>query len=97
MLLALSLCSASVPHVLCRNNNRQAEIKELTAKGVLPYDDDISKHPENSLKARTFLIGRVSALIHDVLPAKTIVDSMVDDAAQILTENAQKIKVRARL
>ena len=83
--------------LLCRNNNRQAEIKELTSKGILPVDEDLKAHPEKSLQARTFLIGRVSALIHDVPPAKAIVDSMVNDAAKILTENAQKVKVSAKL
>ncbi|TCD69490.1 hypothetical protein EIP91_007420 [Steccherinum ochraceum] len=85
------------PYVDDWNNNRQAEIKELTSKGILPYDEDLKAHPEKSLEARTFLIGRVSALINDVLPAKVIVDSMVNDAAQILTANARKVKVSARL
>jgi hypothetical protein len=39
----------------------------------------------------------VSALIHDVLPAKVIVESMVNDAAKILTANAAKVKVQAKL
>jgi len=85
------------PYVENWNNNRQAEIKELTSKGVLPVDEDLKAHPEKSLEARTFLIGRVSALINDVPPAKAIVDSMVNDAAKILQENARKVKVSAKL
>ena len=27
-----------------RNNNRQAEIKELTAKGIIPHDEELKKH-----------------------------------------------------
>ena len=80
-----------------RNNNRQAEIKELTSKGILPHEHEMEKHPEKSLQARTFLIGRVSALIKDVLPAQTIVDNMVNDAARILTENAAKVVVKPKL
>lgn len=80
-----------------RNNNRQAEIKELTSKGILPYEHDLEKNPEKSLAARTFLIGRVSALIDDVLPAQTIVDNMVNEAAKVLTENAAKVTVKAKL
>ncbi|KAH8103944.1 2-nitropropane dioxygenase [Cristinia sonorae] len=85
------------PYVEDWNNNRQAEIKELTSKGILPAEHDLELHPEKSLAARTFLIGRISALIHDVLPAKTIIDDMVNDAARILTENARKVKVSAKL
>ena len=80
-----------------RNNNRQAEIKELTAKGILPYEHDLKEHPEKSLEARAWLIGRVSALIHDVPPAKEIVESMVNDAVKIIQGNAAKISVKAKL
>ncbi|KAF7798718.1 hypothetical protein EIP86_009943 [Pleurotus ostreatoroseus] len=85
------------PYVDDWNNNRQAEIKELTAKGVLPNDHELEQHPEKSLQARTFLIGRVASLIHEVLPAKQIVDEMVNDAARIMSENAARVKVQAKL
>ena len=80
-----------------RNNNRQAEIKELTSKGIIPHEHELEKHPEKSLEGRSFLIGRVAALIHEVLPAKVIVETMVNDAARILTTNAAKVKVQAKL
>ena len=80
-----------------RNNNRQAEIKELTAKGIIPHDEELKKHPEKSLQGRTFLIGRVAALINDVKPAKEIVDEMVKEAAEILQRNASLVKVNAKL
>ncbi|OBZ73652.1 putative nitronate monooxygenase [Grifola frondosa] len=85
------------PYVDDWNNNRQAEIKELTSKGLLPYEEDMKKRPEKSLEARTFLIGRVSALIHEVIPAKEIVDNMVNDAAKILRDNAAKVSPKAKL
>ncbi|KAJ3555981.1 hypothetical protein NM688_g2279 [Phlebia brevispora] len=85
------------PYVEDWNNNRQAEIKELTSKGVLPHEHELEQHPEKSLQGRTFLIGRVAALIHEVLPAKTIIDNMVNDAAKIMTENAARVRVQAKL
>ena len=58
----------------------------------------MEKHPERAGPAtRPWLIGRVSALIDEVLPAKTIVDQMVNDAAKVLTANANKVKVSAKL
>ncbi|EKM57576.1 uncharacterized protein PHACADRAFT_170818 [Phanerochaete carnosa HHB-10118-sp] len=85
------------PYVDDWNNNRQQEIKELTSKGILPHDHELEKHPEKSVEGRMFLIGRISALIHEVLPAKTIVENMVNDAARIIHLNAAKIKVEAKL
>ena len=80
-----------------RNNNRQAEIKELTSKGVLPIEHDLKEHPEKSLEARAWLIGRVAALIDEVLPAKVIVDNMVNDAVKIMQANAARVSVKAKL
>ena len=83
-------------HTEYRNNNRQAEIKELTSKGIIPVEHDLKDHPEKSLEARAWLIGRVAALIHEVLPAKEIVENMVNDAAKILQENAAKVSVAGK-
>ncbi|THG96750.1 hypothetical protein EW026_g5147 [Hermanssonia centrifuga] len=85
------------PYVDDWNNNRQTEIKELTSKGIIPHEYEMEKHPEKSLEARTFLIGRVSSLIHEVLPAKVIVENMVNDAAKIIQENAARVNIKAKL
>ncbi|KAI1790297.1 2-nitropropane dioxygenase [Ganoderma leucocontextum] len=85
------------PYIDDWNNNRQAEIKELTGKGVLPYEHDMQQHPEKAREAHAWLIGRVAALIDDVLPAKTIVETMVGDAARIIQENAARVSVKAKL
>lgn len=80
-----------------RHENRATEIRELTSKGIIPYDVDMEKRPEKSLEARPFWLGEVSAMINDVLPAKVIVENMVNDAARILQTNAAKVKVQAKL
>ncbi|KAJ7435825.1 hypothetical protein FB451DRAFT_1417831 [Mycena latifolia] len=76
------------------NNNRQAEIKELTSKGILPHEAELQKHPEISLETRSWLMGRVSSLINDVLPANVIVDNMVTDAAAMLQRGSSYLKPR---
>lgn len=80
-----------------RHESRATEIKELTSKGIIPYDVDMEKRPERSLEARPFWLGEVSAMINDVLPAKVIVQNIVNDAARILQTNAAKVKVQAKL
>jgi hypothetical protein len=63
----------------------------LLSKGLLPCGVDLKDHPENSLKARTFLIGKVSGLINEVLPAATIVNEMVRDAAERLQSGSKLV------
>ncbi|KAH7915251.1 2-nitropropane dioxygenase [Hygrophoropsis aurantiaca] len=85
------------PYVDDWNNNRQAEIKELTAKGIIPNNHELEQHPEKSLQARTFLIGKVAALIDEVQPAEQIIQEMVDSAAKILAHGASLISTKAKL
>ncbi|KAH8108322.1 2-nitropropane dioxygenase [Phellopilus nigrolimitatus] len=85
------------PYVEDWENNRQEEIKDLTSKGIIPYEHELEKHPEKSLQARTWLIGRVAAQIHEVLPAKTIVENMVTEAAEQLQKGASYNSAKAKL
>jgi hypothetical protein len=75
-----------------RENNRQAEIRELTSQGIVPHEREIQKHPEKSLEGRSWLMGQVSALIHDVLPAQQIVDNMVNEASECLQRGGSMIQ-----
>jgi NAD(P)H-dependent flavin oxidoreductase YrpB (nitropropane dioxygenase family) len=85
------------PYVDDWEQNRQAEIKELTARGVIPNQHEMERHPEKSVKAVTFLMGNVAALINDIVPAQTIVDNMVNDAAEILQDRSRLVRVSAKL
>ncbi|KAF8610775.1 2-nitropropane dioxygenase [Ceratobasidium sp. AG-I] len=85
------------PYVADWEDNRREEIKELTTKGIIPNEHEMEKHPEKSLQARTFLMGSVSAVIHDVLPAKTIVDNMVKDAVERIQSGNGLLATKAKL
>ncbi|WVQ73681.1 hypothetical protein IAR50_003261 [Cryptococcus sp. DSM 104548] len=74
--------------------SRQDEITSLTQSGKIPHDVELEKHPELSLKGRSYLMGDVSAMIHDVKPAKEIVDDIVNGAKQSI-ERAQSFVVGA--
>jgi len=78
-------------------NNRQAEIKELTSRGIIPHEQELEKHPEKSLEGRSWLIGRVAAQIHEILPAKLIVDNMVEDATKQLQRASTLLSLKAKL
>jgi hypothetical protein len=70
------------------NANRvigQAEIKELTSKGILPVSNDLEtvQNTEELLdQAHPFLMGKVSAVVNELKSAKAIVDEMVGGAVQ---------------
>ncbi|ETW78693.1 hypothetical protein HETIRDRAFT_386881 [Heterobasidion irregulare TC 32-1] len=85
------------PYVEDWETNRQAEIKELTSKGIIPNELEMEKHPEKSLQAISFLMGNVASLIHDVLPAQEIVNNMVNVAAEQISRGASSITVKAKL
>jgi hypothetical protein len=75
-----------------RENNRQAEIKDLVSQGIIPHEKELHKHPEKSLEGRAWLIGRVSALIHEVLPAQQIVEAMVNEASELLQRGGSLVQ-----
>ncbi|KAJ7504239.1 2-nitropropane dioxygenase [Mycena galericulata] len=72
------------PYIDDWNTNRQAEIQALTSKGVIPHAHEMENHPEKMAEGGRWPIGSVAALIHEVLPAKVIVDNMVEEAAAVL-------------
>ena len=80
-----------------REKNRQDEAKALLAQGIIPVEDDIKKRPEQSLNSRPWLTGRVAAQIREVLPAKKIIEDMVNDAARILKHDASLVNPTAKL
>ena len=75
-----------------RETNRQAEIKELTSQGIVPHDKELEKHPEKSPEGRAWLMGRVSALIHDIQPAREIMDNMASQAAILLQQGSSMVQ-----
>jgi len=85
------------PYVDDWEQNRQAEIRELTGKGIIPNHHEMEKHPEKSVQAVTFMMGNVAALIEDVLPAQAIVDNMVNEAARVLQARSKLVSVRTKL
>lgn len=75
--------------------NRQQEMKELTSKGVIPYEVDFDKVmsggdsaegaedvdlDEALDKFRPFLMGKCAALVNEEKSAKEVVDEFVTDA-----------------
>lgn len=77
------------PYIENWEENRAAEIKELTSKGILPVEHDLEKlgddlDDETMDNARPFLMGKVAAVVTDKKTAREIVDELVGDAVKSL-------------
>lgn len=82
--------------------NRSAEIKELTSKGILPVEHDLEKlgddvDDEMMDNARPHLMGKVAAVVNQKKSAKEIVDELVNDAVKALRTSNALIVSKAKL
>lgn len=73
------------PYIQNWEENRQAEIKQLTDSGKIPVEYDIDNMgddvDDDTLdQARPFLMGKAAAVVNEKKSAKEIVDEMVTDA-----------------
>ncbi|KAH7328249.1 2-nitropropane dioxygenase [Stachybotrys elegans] len=80
--------------------NRQQEMKELAAKGTIPYEADLDKimnaetedEDEDPLdKFRPFLMGKCAAVVNEEKSAKAVVDEFVNDAVTALQKGNKMV------
>jgi hypothetical protein len=57
----------------------------------------MQKNPGKFMEGRAWLMGRVAALIHDVVPAKAIIDTMVEEASRVLVLGGSMVTSKAKL
>ncbi|KAI0035761.1 2-nitropropane dioxygenase [Vararia minispora EC-137] len=76
---------------------RSQEILQLTSQGRIPHFVELEKHPEKSAPGRSWLMGKVAGSIHDIKPAKEIVDELVTTAAKQLRGASSLILPQAKL
>lgn len=74
------------PFIMDWEENKKAEMEKLLAAGTVPVGYDTEERP--------YLMGQVAAMIHDVLPAKVIVEQMINEAAEIISNNASFINAK---
>lgn len=85
------------PFVQDWEENRHAEIQDLTSRGIVPADGFKRPVTSNGMDTEPYPMGRVAAVIDEILPAKTIVEDMVSQAAQILQAGSAMVTVRSKL
>eukprot|EP01064_Diplonema_japonicum_P017304 TRINITY_DN2537_c0_g1_i1.p2 TRINITY_DN2537_c0_g1~~TRINITY_DN2537_c0_g1_i1.p2 ORF type:complete len:387 (+),score=146.81 TRINITY_DN2537_c0_g1_i1:102-1163(+) len=83
-------------YVMGWENNRQEEIRSLTSQGILPVKNEAmqaikAKKPWSIAKVHPMLVGQACGGVKEILPAKTIVDNLVTEAAAILAKRNQNI------
>lgn len=90
------------PYIDNWEENRQNDIKDLTAKGVIPVEHDIERmgddiDDETMDNARPFLMGKVAAVVNEKKSAKAVIDEMVNEAASVIAANSSAIVGKAKL
>lgn len=95
----------NTPYIKDWEENRQQEIKDLTAKGTIPYEADLDKlfkeaeekgdsedDDEDPMdKVRPFLMGKCAAVCTEQKPAKDVVDEFVNDAVAAMKGGNQMV------
>lgn len=89
------------PYVASWVDHREAEIKEMTARGVRPWEWDQKQakkegRPFSVVQNRRMLMGQGSAMITDIKPAGQILEEMVSEAVGIFQDRIRSSLV-ARL
>jgi len=76
--------------------NRAAEIKELTGKGIIPVEHDFEAlgddiDDETMDNARPWLMGKAAAVVNEKKSAKALVDELVTDAVTWIEKGGKLI------
>jgi len=72
-------------------------MKALLAQGKVPWNVELEQHPEKAIESYPYPMGQVAGIIHEILPAKTIVENMIRDAANIMQKSATLVRLDAKL
>ncbi len=83
------------PYIQNWEENRAADIKDLTSKGIIPVEHDMDNNEdiddETMDQARPFLMGKAAAVVNDRKSAKGIVDEMVTDAVSWMDKGGSMV------
>jgi len=90
------------PYITNWEENRQAEIKELTNQGHIPVEHDLEKmgddiDDDTMDNARPFLMGKAAAVVNERKSAKVIVDEMVTEAVQMIGKGRSMVTSQSKL
>jgi len=90
------------PYIKNWEENRQAEIKDLTNRGILPVEHDMETmgddmDDDTMDNARPFLMGKAAAVVNERKPAKAIIDEMLTGAVQCMANGSSMVTSQSKL
>lgn len=92
--------SRATPYLRRWEEERKVELNQLLAKGIIPVQHDLENNPNDEDAencGHPILKGKVAAVVDRQLPAKQIVDEMVDEAAELLKGASSSLATKANL
>ncbi|KAJ5239857.1 hypothetical protein N7468_004476 [Penicillium chermesinum] len=88
--------SRATPYLRRWEEERRNEMLDLQSRGIVPVQHDLETKPDDDEVleySMPLLMGKVAAVVETTLPAKKIIDDMVDQAA-MLVGNGSKLLVK---
>jgi len=87
------------PFIMDWEDNKQAEIKELTSQGILPmekFGQELEKAGkelsfQERMEATPMLMGQCAGAIDEVQPAAVIMDNMVSEAIAVMRASMARV------
>lgn len=84
------LHSLGTPYLRRWENERKKEMLDLQAKGIIPVHHDMDTKPDDDEVLEyglPILMGKVAAMVKERLPARRIVEDMVEEASKAMSSN----------
>ncbi|KAI9372190.1 2-nitropropane dioxygenase [Aspergillus egyptiacus] len=94
------LNTQATPYIRRWEDERKQEMKDLQNKGIIPlaHDMETKKDDDEVLdNAYPVLMGKVAGMVRERLPAKAIVEQMVDEAAELLEAGGKSVSLVSKL
>lgn len=90
------LHAKTTPYLQRWEEERREEKLRLQSQGIIPINHELETKAQDEEvldNAHPVLMGKVAAMVTEKLPAKRIVEEMVEEAAQLLRQGGQMAKL----
>ena len=84
-------------YIINWERNRKDEMRKLLKNGILPHEWDKENNAKTTPEFNRHLTGQCCGNIHDIKPAKQIMDDMMRECIATLRYNTSRIQLASKL
>lgn len=88
------LNARATPYIRRWEEDRRQELLNLQSEGIIAIQNDLKTKPDDDEvleNVHPFPMGKVAGMVNEILPAKQIVDDMVEEACMLLTSGQKMV------